>query len=111
MGGDETILRRLMAVIEDRREKRPPGSYTSGLFEGGVEAIGAKVREEAAELIEAAQSTGGDARAELVHEAADLIYHVLVMLACGHATLPEVENELARRFGTSGLQEKASRNR
>ncbi|HUT13988.1 MAG TPA: phosphoribosyl-ATP diphosphatase [Thermoguttaceae bacterium] len=104
----ETIFARLIAVIEDRNVHRPENSYTTGLLEGGVAAIGAKIREEAAEVIEAA---GNDdpSDSHLIHEAADLIYHLFVMLAYRGVKLAEVEAELACRFGTSGLEEKASR--
>jgi phosphoribosyl-ATP pyrophosphohydrolase len=116
MGEDPSILRRLMAVIEDRKAARPPQSYTTQLLDGGVDRVGAKILEEAAELVEAARQSGGEppkARKKtsqaVVHEAADLVYHLLVMLAACDVSLPQVESELARRLGTSGLEEKASR--
>ncbi len=108
MSHDGTILDRLMALIEDRRANRPPRSYTTELFDGGKDTIAAKLREEAEELIEAARREQGQPDS-VIHEAADLVYHLLVLLAhCGVA-LGDVEAELARRFGTSGLDEKASR--
>jgi phosphoribosyl-ATP pyrophosphohydrolase len=73
-----------------------------------VEAIGGKVLEEAGELVQAAREAERR-REPVVHEAADLVYHLLVMLALCGVTLEEVEKELARRFGTSGLDEKAAR--
>jgi phosphoribosyl-ATP pyrophosphohydrolase len=104
-----TILAKLAAVVDDRNRKRPAGSYTTALLEGGVEALGAKVREEAAELIEAAGRADAGRRAAVIHEGADLVYHVLVLLSHAGVRLDDVEAELARRFGTSGLDEKASR--
>jgi len=106
---DESVLGRLMSVIEDRKKNPPERSYTTSLFAGGVTKIGAKIAEEAAEVVEAAGESGPDGRQHLVCEAADLIYHLLVML--GHRDIPlaEVEAELARRFGISGLDEKAAR--
>jgi len=104
----EPILNRLMAVIRDRRRRRPADSYTTRLFDGGASAIAAKVREEAEELTEAAMAAPLDP-AQVTHEAADLLYHLLVLLANREVGLEEVEAELARRFGTSGLAEKASR--
>jgi phosphoribosyl-ATP pyrophosphohydrolase len=98
-----------MAVIEDRKQNPPERSYTSSLFAGGVERIGAKITEEAAEVVEAAGEAGDEGQRHLVHEAADLVYHLLVMLAQREITLDEVEAELARRFGISGLDEKESR--
>jgi phosphoribosyl-ATP pyrophosphohydrolase len=96
-------------VIEDRKQNPPERSYTSRLFAGGVETIGAKIVEEAAEVVEAARESGDEGQKHLVHEAGDLIYHLLVMLAQREITLDEVEAELARRFGISGLDEKESR--
>lgn len=95
-----------MATIEDRRRNPPERSYTTTLLAGGVDKIGAKIAEEAAEVVEAARDSE---REHLIHEAADLIYHVFVMLGHREIGLAEVEAELARRFGVSGLDEKASR--
>ncbi len=110
MAAAPNILARLSAVIEDRKAARPPGSYTSRLLDGGPPRIGAKIREEAAELVEAAEAQPADPGA-IVHEAADLLYHALVLLAACNLGLADVEAELARRFGISGLEEKASRKR
>ena len=109
MSTSADILHRLMAVVEDRKSNPPKKSYTTSLFAGGVERIGEKITEEAAEVIEAAAELGEEGRQHLVREAADLTYHLLVMLAHRDATLAEVEEELARRFGISGIDEKASR--
>lgn len=104
-----SIFARLMAVIEDRKQNPPAKSYTTSLFQGGVPKIGGKIREEAEEVIEAAGEPGDAGRAHLVYESADLIYHLFVML--GHKDIPlsEIETELARRFGISGIDEKAGR--
>jgi phosphoribosyl-ATP pyrophosphohydrolase len=102
------VFDRLMAVIRDRKDRPTEKSYTATLLAGGIEKIGQKVVEEAGET--AAAATSGDAgRANLVHEAADLVYHLFVLLAARDVSLADVEAELARRFGTSGLAEKASR--
>ena len=98
-----------MAVIEDRRDNPPEKSYTTKLLAGGVEAIGAKVTEEAAEVVEAAAEAGDTGRAHLVCEAGDLLYHLLVLLALRKIPFTDVETELARRFDVSGLDEKAAR--
>jgi phosphoribosyl-ATP pyrophosphohydrolase len=103
------ILARLMAIIEDRKANPPPKSYTTTLFAGGVPKIGEKITEEAAEVVEAAGEPGDEGRAHLIHEAADLVYHLFVMLGFRDIKLTEVEAELARRFGISGLDEKAAR--
>ena len=109
MPANETVLARLMQVIEDRKAQLPERSYTTKLFRGGVEKIGGKVLEEAREVVEAAAETGDEGRRHLVAEAADVIYHLLVLLAHRDVGLNDVEAELARRFGISGLDEKASR--
>ena len=104
-----TIFDRLMAVIEDRKANPPAKSYTTSLFQGGVERIGAKILEEAEEVVEAAGEPGDQGRSHLIYESADLIYHLLVMLGHRGVRLPELEAELARRFGISGIDEKSSR--
>jgi phosphoribosyl-ATP pyrophosphohydrolase len=98
-----------MAVIEDRRANPSEKSYTNRLLSGGVAKIGEKISEEAAEVVEAAAEPGAAGQQHLVREAADLIYHLLVMLAHRDTNLAQVESELARRFGISGLDEKAAR--
>ena len=109
MTASADIFHRLMAVVEDRQVHRPPNSYTARLFEGGVEVIGGKVLEEAAEVVNAARRARNDGSHSVAHEAADLVYHLLVLLAASKVSLSDVEAELARRFGASGLEEKASR--
>jgi len=98
-----------MSVLEDRKARRPPNSYTTQLLEGGAERIGAKILEEAEEVVEAARAAPGASRQAVIHEAADLVYHLLVMLVSCDVRLADVEAELARRFGVSGLEEKAAR--
>lgn len=100
------IIQRIARVIEERRSADPGQSYVARLHAGGIDAMCKKVGEEATEVVIAAM--GGDARS-VVHETADLWFHTLVLLdGCGidHA---EVLGELERRFGTSGLSEKAAR--
>jgi phosphoribosyl-ATP pyrophosphohydrolase len=99
----------LMATIEDRKANPPTKSYTTTLFAGGVQKIGEKVIEETAEVVEAAAEPGEAGRTHLIREAADLIYHLFVLLAHRGVRLSEIETELARRSGTSGIDEKASR--
>jgi phosphoribosyl-ATP pyrophosphohydrolase/phosphoribosyl-AMP cyclohydrolase len=96
----------LERVVTARKGDPSTKSYTSRLLAGGVPAIGAKVTEEAGELVEAAAREPAD---RVVAEAADLVYHMLVLLAARDVPLVAVEDELARRFGVSGLDEKASR--
>ncbi len=70
-----------MATIEDRKANPPAKSYTTTLFAGGVPKIGEKITEEAEEVVEAAGEETEAGRTHLVREAADLIYHLFVMLA------------------------------
>ena len=104
-----SVLHQLMSVLEDRKLNPPPNSYTARLYAGGDATIGAKIAEEAHELVEAAGETGEQGRRHIVYEASDLIYHLMVLLAHHNIKLDDVETEIARRFGQSGLEEKASR--
>lgn len=99
----------LMKTIDERKANPSEKSYTSKLLAGGVAKIGAKITEEAAEVVEAAGEPGDAGRSHFIYECADLVYHLFVMLGHKDVTLAELETELARRFGTSGLAEKASR--
>ena len=99
-----TIRQRQLAGEADK-------SYTAKLLAGGVAKIGPKVTEEAAEVVEAATEPDEAGREHTIREAADVIYHLMVLLAVRGVKLDEVEAELARRFGMSGLEEKASRTR
>jgi phosphoribosyl-ATP pyrophosphohydrolase len=81
------------------------------LLAGGVEKIGIKIVEEAAEVVEAAGEPGTKGREHFIREVGDLVYHLLVLMQHKKCSLPDLEAELARRFGVSGLQEKAARSR
>ena len=100
------ILGKLAAVIESRRAEDPATSYVAALHAGGLAAILDKVEEEAAETVKAAKA--GD-KQQLVHETADLWFHSLVMLSHQGLGPQHVLTELNRRFGVSGLTEKAGR--
>ncbi|NIL98609.1 MAG: phosphoribosyl-ATP diphosphatase [Planctomycetales bacterium] len=101
------VLRRLANVIDQRYRQRPPDSYTTLLFNSGPENIVAKFSEEAAELVEAAREEKGPqgaGRAERVRdEAADVLFHLLVLLRDAQVPLDDVCQELVRREGQSGL--------
>lgn len=99
-------LARLEAVIAERRAADPSTSYVAKLNARGLPKIAQKLGEEATEAVIAALS--GD-RAELVGEAADLIFHLMVLLDAKGVPLAEVLAELDRRDGVSGIAEKASR--
>lgn len=98
-----------MTTIEGRKAAPSEKSYTSKLLAGGTGKIGGKIVEEAAEVVEAADEPGDVGRSHFVYECADLTYHLFVMMAHRGVTLAELEAELGRRFGISGLEEKASR--
>lgn len=99
-------LDKLAEVLEARKTAAPESSYVAGLYAAGLDAVLEKVHEEAGEAIAAAR--GEDARA-LVHETADLWFHCLVMLAVRGLHPRDVLAELERRFGVSGIEEKARR--
>jgi len=100
------ILHRLAAVIEARRAATADKSYTRSLLDAGMPKILAKIAEEHGEL--AAELPAGD-DAKVIHETADLVFHVMVGLAARRIPIEAVLAELARRFGTSGHVEKARR--
>lgn len=102
-----TVLARLERVLAARRDQATAEkSYTRSLLEGGFPRILAKLAEEHAELAEVLpRGAAGD----VVHEAADLLFHMMVGLVARHIPLDDVWRELERRFGTSGHVEKASR--
>ena len=112
MSNSVEVLANLMSVIEDRKANPPARSYTTSLFAAGVDKIGAKILEEAQEVADAANEGESDvAKEHLTHEAADLIYHLFVMMGYRGISLDAVSDKLAERFGTSGLDEKASRDK
>ena len=93
---DPSVIAELFAVIEDRKERRPEGSYTASLFdhEKGENAVLEKLGEETTELVLAAKD---DDRAELAHEAADIVYHLLVLLSMKGMDVSDLRAELVRR--------------
>lgn len=99
-------LPRLWAELEARKASGAAKSYTRKLLDGGAAAINAKITEEAGELAQAITSESDE---RVVSEAADVLYHVLVGLLSRGVTMRDVEAELAKRFGMSGLDEKAAR--
>ena len=99
-------LDKLAEVLEARKTASPDSSYVAGLYASGLEAVLAKVDEEASEVIAAA---GEEDPQALVHEVADLWFHCLVLMAARGLHPREVLAELERRFGISGLDEKAGR--
>ena len=106
-------LSRLAAVIESRKIENggdPAASYVSRLFAKGDDAILKKIGEEATELVMAAKDARVDGdTSKVLYECADLWFHSLVMLARFDLTPQQVLDELARREGVSGIEEKAAR--
>jgi phosphoribosyl-ATP pyrophosphohydrolase len=100
------IISKLEALIAQRRGAEPDSSYVASLFAKGRAKMAQKVGEEATETVIAALS--GDP-ANLTREAADLVFHLLVLLAEGGIAFDDVLAELERREGISGITEKASR--
>jgi phosphoribosyl-ATP pyrophosphohydrolase len=108
---NDNVLSQLAAVIEARRGSDPEASYVARLLARGEDAILKKIGEEATETVLAAKDVGaGRAPERLVAETADLWFHCLVMLAHYGLGPAQVLDELQRRAGTSGLEEKAARN-
>jgi len=100
------VLKRLEEVIAGRRGADPGSSYIAALFSKGEKKIAEKVGEEAVETVIAAL---GDDRAELTSEAADLVFHLLILLNEKGLSISDIEAELVRREGISGHEEKAAR--
>ena len=106
MNQQKHILDAVYQVILDRKANPNDNSYTASLMQKGIDKILKKLGEEATEVVIAAK---GGVREEIIYEVADLFFHTLVLL--GHQDIPleEVNAELRRRLGTSGIQEKSSR--
>ncbi len=102
------ILNRLAEVLESRKGAEADSSYVASLYTKGIDTILKKVGEEATETVIAAK--GGD-REQIIYETADLWFHTMVMLAHQGLGPDDVLNELARRFGLSGHDEKAARSK
>lgn len=105
-GNKGDILTAVYQVIQQRKEASADSSYVASLFSKGIDKILGKIGEETAEVVAAAKDGEAD---KIVYEVADLLFHVLVLL--GHQDIePErIYAELRRRFGLSGLAEKAAR--
>lgn len=100
------ILQQLALVLEQRKQESPESSYVAGLYSKGLDSILKKIGEEATETVIAAK--GGDKK-QIIYETADLWFHCMVMLADRGLNPDDVLEELQRRFGLSGLEEKARR--
>jgi phosphoribosyl-ATP pyrophosphohydrolase len=105
----DDILDRLMGQLHQRVKDLPEGSYTTKLVRGGIPKIAEKILEEAHEVIEAANEPDEAGLQHTVREASDVIYHLWVLLAMRGITVNQIRDELHRREGTSGLEEKRRR--
>jgi phosphoribosyl-ATP pyrophosphohydrolase len=102
------VLQQLAKILEQRKLESAEKSYVASLYAKGLDTILKKVGEEATELVIAGKS---EEKAQIIYETADLWFHTLVLLAQQNLGPDEVLNELERRFGLSGLEEKAQRKR
>jgi phosphoribosyl-ATP pyrophosphohydrolase len=102
----DDFLESLLQIIKSKKEEDPNLSYTTSLHKKGLNEILKKIGEEASEIIIAAKSDNKD---ELIHEIADLWFHCLVLLSKKDLTVDDVTNELKKRLGTSGIEEKKNR--
>ncbi|RKZ91251.1 MAG: phosphoribosyl-ATP diphosphatase [Candidatus Parabeggiatoa sp. nov. 1] len=100
------LLQQLAQMLEQRKSADPQKSYVASLYAKGLDAILKKVGEEATETVIAAKNGNAD---QIIYETADLWFHTLVLLAHQGLEPESVLKELERRFGLSGLEEKAQR--
>ena len=100
------IFEELFRVIQERKAASPETSYVAKLMDRGVEKINSKIMEEARETCEAGIENNSD---HLVHEICDLLFHTFVLAGYRNITIDDITGELEKRFGTSGLVEKARR--
>ncbi len=104
------ILAQLTDILEQRKGAAPDSSYVASLYDKGLDAILKKVGEEVTETVMAAKDVvNGADKDKLVYEVADLWFHTMVLLADQGLSSDDILNELARRFGVSGHDEKAAR--
>jgi phosphoribosyl-ATP pyrophosphohydrolase len=110
MSNSQDVLAELSEVLQARKNAEADSSYVASLYAKGLNKILEKVGEECTETILAAKDaeTSGD-NSDLIYETADLWFHTLVMLSERGVDAEAIINELARRFGLSGLEEKAQR--
>ncbi len=102
------VLERLTEILETRKEADPASSYVATLYHEGLDAILKKIGEEATETVIAAKDEN---LPQVIYETADLWFHSMVMLIHLGARPADVLAELERRFGLSGIEEKARRGR
>ena len=102
----ENILQQLAEVLEERKNADPDSSYVAKLYNKGLDDILKKIGEEATETVMAAKDGDSD---KIIYETADLWFHCMILLANQGLKPDDVLTELGRRFGLSGIEEKANR--
>jgi phosphoribosyl-ATP pyrophosphohydrolase len=102
----DDVLAELAKVLEQRKNAEPDSSYVASLYDKGLDAILKKIGEEATETVMAAKDGSAE---KIIYEMADLWFHSMVLLAHQGLKPDDVLEELARRFGVSGHDEKSSR--
>jgi phosphoribosyl-ATP pyrophosphohydrolase len=100
------ILAAVWTTLEERKRTMPQKSYVADLLRKGTDAICCKMAEETGEVIKAAREKD---KAQVCKESCDLLFHLMVLLADRNLSLADLESEMGRRHGVSGLDEKASR--
>ena len=102
----DNIFKTLEQILEQRKSAAPDSSYVSSLYNKGTDEILKKIAEESAEVIMATKEGETD---KIVYEVADLLFHTMILLRHKNIDFSDIEQELMRRFGVSGLTEKLNR--
>jgi len=103
----DDILNQLEKILEERKSAKANESYVSSLYAKGLDEILKKIGEESTEVVMAAKDDDQD---KIIYEVADLWFHTLVLLRFNDIKIDKIQDELSKRFGLSGLEEKANRN-
>ena len=104
----DNIFKQLEEILEQRKDADADNSYVSSLYQKGTDEILKKIGEESAEVI---MATKDNVESKIIYEVADLWFHTLVLLRHKNIETSKIEQELSRRFGLSGLEEKANRSK
>jgi len=104
----DNIFKQLEEILEQRKDADADKSYVSSLYQKGTDEILKKIGEESAEVI---MATKDDDENKIIYEVADLWFHTMVLLRHKNIKMDKIEQELSRRFGLSGLEEKANRSK
>ena len=105
-GTSETMFQKVYEVIMERKNNSPDNSYVASLTGKGIDSILKKIGEESVEVILASKDVN---RKEQIHEITDLWFHLLILMGYQGITIEDISQELKKRFGQSGLEEKSKR--